>query len=69
MTESEARAVARWDIGSCLIMVRGTRVAVHLLYSFVLASFTMKNVCQFAGESALSRRPAERRCFRCAERN
>jgi len=25
MTESEARAVARWEVGSCLIMVRKTK--------------------------------------------
>jgi len=25
MTESEARAVARWDVGSCLRMVRKTK--------------------------------------------
>jgi len=25
MTESEARAVARWEVGSCLMMVRKTK--------------------------------------------
>jgi len=25
MTESDARAVARWEVGSCLVMVRKTK--------------------------------------------
>jgi len=38
MTESEARAVARWDVGSCLRMVHKTK---HVGFKTVLGCFSL----------------------------